>query len=243
MPHPPIESARSDPRDLAGGLAVAIDRDFGSLDRWRADFTALAKAMPRGSGSVVLSWSPPGARLVNAHAADHARLPADAAPLLVLDLGGDRHPSSADHTANVDAALKSFFDSLSWKAASGAYSAAIETFSQRWGVEADVATSGEHQFVDVRRVGVFSRAVDLVAGAVWRDPTTLAEGWVDRLDAGRPLIVYCVHGHEVSRAAALCLRSRGVDARFLLGGLDGWRAKGLPTVKKTPPPDLIDSEP
>jgi Fe-Mn family superoxide dismutase len=37
----------------------------------------------------------------------------------------------------------------------------------------------------------------------------------------RKVIVYCVYGHEVGRAAALRLRARGVDAHFLRGGIDG----------------------
>jgi superoxide dismutase len=41
----------------AGGLAVAIERGFGSFDRWRVEFTALAKAMGGGSGWALLSIS------------------------------------------------------------------------------------------------------------------------------------------------------------------------------------------
>jgi Fe-Mn family superoxide dismutase len=40
------------------GLALtsAIARDFGSYEQWRTEFTAMGKA--RGSGWVLLSWSP-----------------------------------------------------------------------------------------------------------------------------------------------------------------------------------------
>jgi len=37
------------------GLSIAIYRDFGSVDRWRTEFTALAKALGGGSGWALLS--------------------------------------------------------------------------------------------------------------------------------------------------------------------------------------------
>jgi Fe-Mn family superoxide dismutase len=48
------------------------------------------------------------------------------------------------------------------------------------------------------------------------------------------VVVYCVHGHEVSRATALRLRAAGLDARFLRGGIAAWEAAGLPLQPRTP---------
>src|SRR5712675_3030431 len=56
---------------VSGTLADAISRDFGSLDRWRAEFVAMGKAEGGGSGWVILSYSPRDKRLVNQWAADH----------------------------------------------------------------------------------------------------------------------------------------------------------------------------
>ena len=53
-------------------LAHALGRDFGSIDRWRAEFVAIGKAEGGGSGWVLLTWSPRDKRLVNTWAADHA---------------------------------------------------------------------------------------------------------------------------------------------------------------------------
>jgi superoxide dismutase len=39
-------------------LKAALERDFGSFERWRAEFTAMGKALGGGSGWVLLSWSP-----------------------------------------------------------------------------------------------------------------------------------------------------------------------------------------
>src|SRR6202521_1427157 len=39
------------------GLAQALERDFGSVAAWRAQFTAMAKAQRGGSGWTILVWS------------------------------------------------------------------------------------------------------------------------------------------------------------------------------------------
>jgi len=85
--------------------------------------------------------------------------------------------------------------------------------------------------VDVRRAGVFEQATKMVPGATWRDPAQVAQ-WSRDLPADRPVVVYCVYGHEVGRATALRLRAAGVDARFLRGGIDGWQAAGRPVDSK-----------
>jgi Fe-Mn family superoxide dismutase len=54
------------------GLAHAFERDFGSVMAWRAEFTAMAKALAGGSGWAILAWSERFGRLVNQWAADHA---------------------------------------------------------------------------------------------------------------------------------------------------------------------------
>jgi Fe-Mn family superoxide dismutase len=52
-------------------LKDAIIRDFGSLQRWRQEFTAMGKALGGGSGWVLLSWSPRDKKLINQWAPDH----------------------------------------------------------------------------------------------------------------------------------------------------------------------------
>src|SRR5215468_419541 len=42
----------------SGAFADAIARDFGSLDRWQMQFSAMGKAEGGGSGWVILSYSP-----------------------------------------------------------------------------------------------------------------------------------------------------------------------------------------
>ena len=74
--------------------------------------------------------------------------------------------------------------------------------------------------IDVRRNERWQEAPDLVRGALRRDPA-LVEGWKKTLPAGADVVVYCVHGHEVSHNAAKTL-----GARYLEGGIEHWRAEG-----------------
>src|SRR5690606_16830576 len=58
------------------------------------------------------------------------------------------------------------------------------------------------------------------------------ERWGRELPPGRPVVVYCVHGHEVSQDAAAALQVAGVDAAYLEHGIAGWAELGLPTRRK-----------
>jgi hypothetical protein len=51
--------------------------------------------------------------------------------------------------------------------------------------------------------------------------------------------VYCVHGHEVSQDAAASLNAAGFDARYLQGGIAGWRAHGGATVSCAAPTQWV----
>ena len=79
--------------------------------------------------------------------------------------------------------------------------------------------------IDVRREPVFRNSADRIAGALRRDPATVAD-WAAALPAAKQIVVYCVHGHEVSQNAAQALWERGLSARFLEGGIEAWRAAG-----------------
>ena len=59
----------------------------------------------------------------------------------------------------------------------------------------------------------------MVEGATWRDPARLGE-WSGNLDIKRPVLVYCLKGLDIGRSAALSLRARGFDARYLVGGVN-----------------------
>jgi superoxide dismutase, Fe-Mn family len=70
----------------SGALADAIARDFGSVDRWRTEFSAIGKAEGGGVGWTILAYSPHDKRLINHWAADHTTTLAGGRPLVVLDM-------------------------------------------------------------------------------------------------------------------------------------------------------------
>ena len=73
-------------------LAEALARDFGSVERWRAEFVAMGKALAGGSGWVLLSYSPRDGRLVNQWAGDHTTTLAGGRPVLALDMYEHSYP-------------------------------------------------------------------------------------------------------------------------------------------------------
>lgn len=78
--------------------------------------------------------------------------------------------------------------------------------------------------VDVRRRAAFEREPLRIPLSLRREPEEVS-AWATDLDPWRRVVVYCVHGHEVSQNAARALRERGLDAASLAGGLEGWRER------------------
>ena len=74
--------------------------------------------------------------------------------------------------------------------------------------------------IDVRRNERFREANDWIRGALRRDPATVAD-WSKTLPRAASVVVYCVHGHEVSQNAA-----KALGARYLEGGIEAWRETG-----------------
>ena len=88
--------------------------------------------------------------------------------------------------------------------------------------------------VDVRRQPTFEQDPEIIPGVIRQRPETVDQ-WVDTIEPWRPVVVYCVRGHEVGQGAASALRDRGLNARYLAGGLERWRADGLATKPYTAP--------
>ena len=65
----------------------------------------------------------------------------------------------------------------------------------------------------------------MIRGALRRDPEEVAR-WARTLPGAAKIVVYCVHGHEVSQDVAGALKGLGLDADFLEGGIESWKARG-----------------
>src|SRR5262249_32686977 len=104
-------------------LAQALERDFGSVTAWRAEFTAMAKALAGGSGWAILAWSERLGRLINQWAADHAHGLAGAAPILALDMY--EHAYHLDFGAKAAAYVDQAMANLNWERIGARYRLAI----------------------------------------------------------------------------------------------------------------------
>jgi rhodanese-related sulfurtransferase len=86
--------------------------------------------------------------------------------------------------------------------------------------------------IDVRRPPAFMASDEMLSGALRRDPEKV-ETWAKTLPAASSVVVYCVHGHEVSQRAAGTLKQLGLSASYLEGGIEeGWKAHGAPLDRK-----------
>jgi Fe-Mn family superoxide dismutase len=107
------------PEPVSAGLAGAIERDFGSHDRWAAEFSGMGKALGGGSGWVLLTYSRHDGRLVNTWASDHTQTLADGAPLLALDMY--EHAYHMDYGAKAGDYVNAFMKAFSWHHANNTF--------------------------------------------------------------------------------------------------------------------------
>ena len=212
---------------MTPAAVLALQSNFGSVERWREEFVAMGKALAGGSGWVLLVFQPRDGTLVNQWAADHTHAVAGGIPILALDMY--EHAYHLDFGAAAGQYVDAFMENINWTRVYERYQAAVEASSEPFAATAD-ELAGAH-VLDVRRAGVFDQADALIPGAEWRDPAQV-NAWSAQLPKDKPVMVYCVYGHEVGRSTAMRLRAAGVDARFLSGGIDGWKAAGRPLAAK-----------
>ena len=216
------------PAGKPAGFGVGVKRDFGSFERWSAEFAGLATALGGGSGWALLSWSARENRLLNHWAADHTHLLSGATPILALDMY--EHSYHMDFGANAKAYVATFMENIDWDGVALRYAAAVEGSTAALAVGAAEIQNAKSKRIDVRRKGAYEAAPEVIEGAVWRDPEKVDE-WAGEL-AGAEVVVYCVYGHEVGQSTAARLRDAGVTARFLSGGIEDWKKAGRPVQKK-----------
>jgi Fe-Mn family superoxide dismutase len=99
-------------REMTPDVRVALARDFSSVERWRAEFSAMGKALGGGSGWVLLNFSHRDRKLVNQWAADHTCNLAHATPILALDMY--EHSYHIDYGAKAAAYVDAFMDNINW---------------------------------------------------------------------------------------------------------------------------------
>ena len=85
--------------------------------------------------------------------------------------------------------------------------------------------------LDVRRVDDMAASSEQLAGAHWQDPTQIAD-WAANLPKDQDIVLYCVRGGGVSNSVVDALQAQGLKARFIEGGIEGWKAAGGAVIAK-----------
>jgi Fe-Mn family superoxide dismutase len=111
-------SGEGDPK---GALAEQLAKDFGSVARWKAEFSAVGKALGGGSGWVMLTWSPHDKRLVNSWANDHTMTLAGGRPVLAMDMF--EHAYAMDYGAAAAKYVDNFMQGIRWDTVAGRFEA------------------------------------------------------------------------------------------------------------------------
>jgi Fe-Mn family superoxide dismutase len=221
-------------------IAQVLARDFGSVDRWRSEFVAMAKGLAGGSGWVLLVYVPRDRRLINQYAADHGQTTAGGIPILALDMY--EHAYHIDFGANATAYIDAFQRNIDWPSMQVRFEDASRVEPPRplvqkefgdlpaVGVEEVKAMldSGQPvQIIDARPRSYISRQGDIMDGAVWRDPERINQ-WIGELSKSDPVVVFCAYGFHVGCKTAIVLREAGFDAKYMKGGHSAWKAIGGP---------------
>lgn len=229
-------SLGGDGRVVPKAMADALVRDFGSVDRWRQEFIALASGLANDTGWAVLTYVPRDGRLINQSATDHRQSIAGGIPILALDMY--EHAYHLDFGANAEAYIATFMRNIEWNAVQGRFEDAVKVAPPRrleqkeFGdvpamsveeVAAMLQAGTPVQIIDARPRHYTTKAQDIMEGAVWRDPERVDE-WIGELSKTEPVITYCVYGFHIGCQTAITLREAGFDARYMAGGHYAWKA-------------------
>jgi Fe-Mn family superoxide dismutase len=229
-------SLGGDGRTPPDAIAAVLARDFGSVDRWRSEFVALATALSGSSGWVLLTYVPRDGRLINQTASDHGQCIAGGIPILAIDMY--EHAYQSEFGANAKAYIAAFMRNIEWNAVQGRYEDAANVKPPRpleqkqfadlpsisaEEVKAMLDEGRPVQIIDTRPKHYSTRAQDMMAAATWRDPERL-DDWIGELSKSEPVVTFCVYGFHIGCETADKLRKAGFDAKFMAGGHYAWKA-------------------
>jgi Fe-Mn family superoxide dismutase len=99
--------------ERSSAISDVLVRDFGSIEQWHAQFSAIGKAQGGGSGWVLLSYSPRGGKLMNQWAADHTTTLGDGIVVLALDMY--EHSYHIDYGAKAAAYVDAYMQNINWQ--------------------------------------------------------------------------------------------------------------------------------
>src|SRR5881394_2116607 len=226
-------------------MSEILARDFGSLDRWRAEFRAMGYALGGGSGWVLLTYVPRDGRLINQYAAEHSQALAGGIPILALDMY--EHAYHMDFGANAKAYIGSFMRNVDYGSLHARYEDAAKVSPPRrleqpeFGdypqmavedLKAMVDAGQPVQMLDATPPHFVARRQEMIVGAQWRDHEKVPE-WIGDLKKDEPVAVFCAYGFHVACRTTLALREAGFDAKVVPGGRSAWKAIGGATKQES----------
>lgn len=248
-------SLGGDGRVVPEAMTGALIRDFGSVDRWRKEFIALASGLANSAGWVLLTYVPRDARLINQSVTGNGESIVGGIPIMVIDMY--EHAYHLDFGANAAPYIASFMRNIDWSAVQGRYEDATEVAPPRpleqkqFGdlpsvtveeVAAMLKAGKRVQILDNRPRHYTTKAPEIMAGAVWRDPERIEE-WMGELSKEDPVVTYCVYGFHTGCETAIALRNAGFNASYMTGGHYGWKAmKGPVRLFASDPATLLAND-
>jgi rhodanese-related sulfurtransferase len=79
--------------------------------------------------------------------------------------------------------------------------------------------------LDVRREADYTASTEAIPGAFWKNPERIDE-WITALPKTQDVVIYCMRGGSVSNSVVDRLQSEGIKARFVEGGIEGYKTAG-----------------
>ncbi len=81
----------------------------------------------------------------------------------------------------------------------------------------------EFTIIDVRRKADYDGHV--ILNAEWHNPDDVGE-WAKSLPADKEIVLYCARGGTVSNKILDSLLAANIRARYIEGGIEGWKQSG-----------------
>ncbi len=85
--------------------------------------------------------------------------------------------------------------------------------------------------LDVRRESDYGASGEVIPGSLWKNPEQIDQ-WIDAVPRNHEVVIYCARGGSVSNGVVDRLQGAGVRARFIEGGIEGWKTAGGRIVPK-----------
>ena len=84
---------------------------------------------------------------------------------------------------------------------------------------------------DVRREADYTASSETIPGALWKNPDKI-DAWIGAVPRTLDVVIYCVRGGSVSNSVVDRLQAAGVKARYIEGGIEGYKMAGGKVAKK-----------